>query len=288
MAGQKDLKESSMFKKRTIVTIIGVPLVAAFIWFDKPIPWFTLLGIAWGVGAAYEFYRILSLRGIAPLTYFGLLWVAIFMVTPHLTSPQTLPVLLTGMVVLPLIIMLWRKGKENAFTNWAWTVAGILYIGWLLSLLVHLRNLPDGRAWVFLSMLCTFGSDISAYLIGSAWGKHKMAPYISPKKSWEGAAAGVVGSIVVALVIVWLFPVLANYPVPDNYIRPLGYGEGVILGILISVAGQVGDLVKSLFKRNIGVKDSSRAIPGHGGFLDRMDSLAFAGMALYFYVVYLG
>jgi phosphatidate cytidylyltransferase len=276
-----------MLKKRTITTIIAIPIVIALIWFDKPIPWFTLLGAGWGLGAAYEFYHILSLRGIAPLTYFGLLWTALFVVSPHLPSPQTLPLLITGMVVLPLVILLGRKGKENAFTNWVWTAAGILYIGWLLSLFVSLRNLPDGRAWVFLAMFCTFASDISAYLAGSAWGRHKMAPYISPKKTWEGAVAGLIGSVALALLIVWLFPVLANFPTPENYSRPLGYGEGVILGVLVSVAGQAGDLVKSLFKRNTGVKDSGNALPGHGGFLDRMDSLSFAGMAVYFYVLYI-
>jgi phosphatidate cytidylyltransferase len=174
-----------------------------------------------------------------------------------------------------LIFLLWRKGKENAFASWAWTIAGILYIGWILSYLIALRNLENGRDWVILAIGCTFASDICAYLVGRAIGKHKLAPYISPKKTWEGSAGGALGAIVISILVVWGFGL------------PVSYGEAVILGLLISAAGQIGDLIKSLFKRNTGVKDSSQAIPGHGGFLDRMDSQAFAGVAVYFYVFYL-
>lgn len=289
MAGLRaERQHSSAFKKRTITTIIGIPIAVAFIWFDRPIPWFTILAAGWGIGAAYEFYRLAARSGRAsPLTYFGLLWVVLFIVSPHFGYVQSVPLLLTGAVILPLIILLWRKGKENAFINWAWTVAGILYIGWLLQYMVALRNLVDGRAWLFLAMFCTFASDISAYLIGKNFGRHKMAPYISPNKTWEGAAGGLAGAIAMSILIIWAFPYIMYGSVPVDYIRPIAYWEAVILGLLVSMAGQIGDLVKSLFKRNTGVKDSSRAIPGHGGFLDRLDSQAFAGLAVYLYVFYL-
>jgi phosphatidate cytidylyltransferase len=280
--------DNSSFRKRTITTIIAVPIVVAFIWFDQPVPWFTLFAAGWGIGAAYEFYRLVARSGrAAPLTYFGLLWVTLFIVSPHLEYVNSVPLLLTGMVILPLVILLWRTGKKNAFANWAWTVAGVLYIGWLLSYMVALRNLEDGRAWIFLAMFCTFASDISAYLVGRTFGKHKMALYISPNKTWEGSLGGIIGAMILSLLIVWGFPVIAGVGTPVNYIRPISYGGAAILGLLISVAGQTGDLVKSLFKRNTGAKDSSQAIPGHGGFLDRMDSQAFAGLAAYLYVFYL-
>ena len=262
-----------MFLKRTITTVIGVPLVIALIWFGSP--WFTVLIAGWGLGGAFEFYSIIArTKGLAPLTYFGMLWVLLFIISPHFSDIQTVPLLLTSAVLLPLIILLWRKSKENAFANWAWTIAGILYVGWLASFMVGLRLLSDGRGWVFLAILCTFASDISAYLAGRTFGRHKMSPYISPNKTWEGAAAGLVGAIIVSVVVVTLFKL------------PVGYGEAVGLGVMISIVGQLGDLVKSLFKRNTGVKDSSNMIPGHGGFLDRMDSPAFAGVAVYYYVIY--
>jgi phosphatidate cytidylyltransferase len=278
------LTNSQVFRKRTITTMIGVPVVAALVWFDSPIPWFTLLAAVWGAGGAYEFYGLVKRsRGLAPLTYFGTLWVVLFIISPHFTvilllhNIQPGSVLVTAAVILPLLILLWRKGKENAFLSWAWTMAGIFYVGWLLSFLVALRNVAgDGRGWVFLVILCTFASDICAYLVGRVLGKHKIAPYISPNKSWEGSISGVAGSIILSVAVVYFFKL------------PVSSGAAVILGILISVIGQLGDLVKSLFKRNMEVKDSGNILPGHGGFLDRMDSLAFAGVLIYYIVAFIG
>ena len=258
-----------------------VPIVAALVWFDQPIPWLTLLAAVWGAGAVHEFYGIIKhSKGLSPLTYFGVLWVVLFIISHHLSqipNPYNIDpryLLLTSAVILPLIILLWRRGKENAFAEWAWTVAGILYIGWLLSYYVELRSLNDGRGWVFLAILSTFASDASAYFTGKALGRHKMAPYVSPKKTWEGAMGGILGAIVASVALSILFRL------------PLLWWGAIIVGILISIIGQFGDLVKSLFKRNMGIKDSGNILPGHGGLLDRMDSLAFAGVLVYYFVVF--
>ncbi len=276
-------KDRSELKRRIVTSAVMVPLVVVMVWFDKPIPWFTLLAVGWGTGAVHEFYGIVKKsKGLSPLTYFGMLWVALFIVSHYFDQVQFLEtigpryLLLTLAVILPLIILLWRRGKENAFANWIWTVAGILYIGWLLSYYVDLRSLNDGRGWVFLAILSTFASDASAYFTGRAIGRHKLAPYVSPKKTWEGAVGGVLGAIVasVALVLIFRLPIL--------------WWGAIILGILISVIGQLGDLVKSLFKRNMAIKDSGKVLPGHGGLLDRMDSLAFAGVLVYYFVIFMG
>lgn len=276
------LKDRITFRNRAVTSAIAIPIMVAVIWFS---PAFTVLAVGWGIGAANEFYGLVKrYKGLAPLTYFGIVWVFLFIISPYfdkiprLNNVQPLHLLLVTTVILPLIILLWRKGKENAFANWAWTVAGILYIGWLLSYLVALRNINEGQAvdfgrgWVFLTIFCTFASDISAYLAGRSLGKHKLAPYVSPKKTWEGTVAGLVGSIIICEVIVWVFHL------------PLNYWEAIVLGLLVSVLGQLGDLVKSLFKRNMEVKDSGNILPGHGGFLDRMDSLAFAGVTVYYFI----
>jgi phosphatidate cytidylyltransferase len=266
--------------QRTIVTLIAVPIVIAVVWFGEP--WVTLVIAAWGLGAAWEFYQIIrQSKGLAPMRTFGLLWVFHFIISPHVTSipffqiiqPDSL--LLTTAVIFPLIILLWRRGKENAFINWAWTIGGILYIGWLLSYYVILRQMDGGHGgWVFLALFCTFASDSFAYLLGRLFGKHKMAPYISPNKSWEGAAAGVVGAMVVSVLV-------ANF-----FGLPLNNWQSAALGILISIFGQLGDLVKSLFKRNMQVKDSGHVLPGHGGFLDRMDSVAFTGVLVFCFAAF--
>ena len=275
-------KNKSSFRNRALVCVIGIPILAALIWFS---PAFSVLVAAWGLGAAYEFYGLSQrYKGLRPLTVFGMLWVLLFILSPYfdkiprLSNIQPMPLLLVTAVILPLIILLWRKGKENAFANWAWTVAGILYIGWLLSYMIALRNISTGQAvdygrgWIFLMIFSTFASDICAYLAGRSFGKHKLAPYVSPNKTWEGTIAGLAGSVVVCLVLVWVFSL------------PLNYIEAIILGLLISIMGQLGDLVKSLFKRNVDVKDSGNVLPGHGGFIDRMDSLAFAGVTVFYFV----
>jgi phosphatidate cytidylyltransferase len=269
-----------MFKLRVISTLIAIPIIVLLVWLGTP--WMTILAAGWGVGSVLEFYRlVIKSRGLAPLTYFGMIWVFLFIICPDLgrisqiNSLQLFSLLLTTAVILPLIILLVRKGKENAFANWAWTIAGILYLGWLLSFYVSLRSLGEfGRGWVFLALLCTFASDISAYLVGKGLGRHKMAPYISPHKTWEGAVGGLAGSIILSALVIYFFNL------------PVGYLEAIILGVLISVFGQLGDLVKSLFKRNMTVKDSGNVLPGHGGFLDRIDSLAFAGVIVYYFVIF--
>ena len=126
---------------------------------------------------------------------------------------------------------------------------------------------------VFLALFTTFSSDTTAFFVGRALGKHHLAPRISPGKTWEGAIAGVFGSIIVSLILVNLFGL------------PLSYGWTILLGLLVSIFGQLGDLVESLLKRNMGVKDSGRLISGHGGFLDRIDSVVFAGIVVYYYVL---
>jgi phosphatidate cytidylyltransferase len=283
-----------MLKKRIITALCGLPILIAAVWFDKPIPWFTLLVAIWGVIATLEFYRLVAAAKVPPLTYFGLVWTLLFilsgdatlrsMLEPYFDLNLIVPLLLTIAVVIPLIGLLLRPQKAEGFTSWAWTLAGILYVGWLLSYLVMLRGEEDGRNWVFFALFTTFASDTAAFFVGRAWGRRKLAPDISPAKTWEGAIAGVFGAILISLIFVpghfftWPNPL---------HLHHLGYWSAVLLGLFVSILGQMGDLAESLFKRNMGVKDSSQFIPGHGGLLDRMDSIVFAGVVVYFYMILL-
>ena len=276
-----------MLKKRVITALWGIPLLIATIWFDRPLPWFTILVAIWGALAVFEFYRLVAAK-TPPLTYFGLIWTLLFILSrdsdllsalqPHLNLDLLTPLLLTSAVLLSLIWSLLRPQKETAFIGWAWTMAGILYLGWLLSHLVALRGLDDGRNWVFFALLINSASDTAAFFIGRALGKRPLAPQISPGKTWEGTIGGILGAIIVSL-----FFLLST---PLNL--PLTWWQAVLLGLLVSIFGQLGDLVESLFKRNMGVKDSGRQIPGHGGFLDRVDSVVFAGVVVYYYVILFG
>lgn len=285
-----------MLKQRVITSVVGLPILVAAIWFNGP--WFTIVAAVWGLASIFEFYNIVRKSNKVPiLTFFGALWVGILIVYPYfvaifpdffktyplLDSIHFPPLLLTAAVVIPFAYLVLLRSKEMGFTGWAWTIGGIIYIGWMLSYLVSLRMLQSadrgfdfGRNWVFLALLATFASDTCAYFVGRAWGRHHMAPDISPKKTWEGGAAGVIGSVIVCLL----------FTIPTPLRLPLAYWQAIILGIIVSILGQIGDLAESLFKRNMSVKDSSNLIPGHGGFLDRMDSVAFAGVVVYYYVVW--
>jgi len=259
-------------KKRFITAACGIPLLVTVMWFCEP--WFTIIIAIWGLLAAFEFYSIIARSKVPPLTYFGLIWILLFILKPHFDSEIITSALFTSAVILPLIWLLLRPNKEIAFTRWAWTLAGILYIGWELRYLVALRGLADGRNWVFLALFATFASDTTAYFVGRALGKHRLAPIISPGKTWEGAIAGVFSSIIVCLLFI----------IPTTFHLPLTYWQAIVLGVLVSIFGQIGDLFESLFKRNMGVKDTGKLLPGHGGFLDRIDSVVLAGIAVYYFV----
>jgi phosphatidate cytidylyltransferase len=261
-----------MLRKRIITAICGIPILCAAVWFEQPVMWFTVLATVWGALAVLEFYSITGVSRTVPLLVFGVIWTMLFLLGPQLGFP--LPLLLTSAVVLSLILAVLVPHQEEKFTTWAWTIAGILYVGWLLSYLVILR-LEAGLEWVFLALLATFGSDIAAFFIGRALGRHKLAPDISPGKTWEGAFGGLLGAVIVSLL----------FTLPTPLQLPIGWGQAIILGIFISVFGQLGDLAESLLKRNSGVKESGNLMPGHGGLLDRMDSVVFAGVAVYFYFI---
>jgi phosphatidate cytidylyltransferase len=144
----------------------------------------------------------------------------------------------------------------------------------MFSRLIPLRALADGREWVIFTLFTIFAADTSAFFIGRAWGRHSMAPTISPSKTWEGAIGGLVGAVAVSLILA----VILSLPIP--------YWQVAILGVLIGVLSQMGDLAESLLKRNVGAKDSGTLIPGHGGILDRLDSVVFTVVVVYYYVIW--
>lgn len=275
-----------MLKKRLITALWGIPLVGVVIWFGEPWLFMSFVAI-WGLLAAIEFFQLVSKFKVSPLYLFGILWTLFFIVIrnpnlPDIIDPYfdfnlAVPLLFTAGIIISLMALLARKEKFNAFPAWSWTFAGILYVGWLLGYLVSLRGMEDGRSWVFFALFCTFGSDTAAFFIGKAIGKHKLAPSISPGKTWEGAFGGLLGSVGVSLIFLLSTPL--------SLASKLEWWQAVILGLLVSIFGQIGDLVESLLKRNAGVKDSGSLLPGHGGVLDRIDSIIFAVVIVYYWII---
>ncbi|MCG8347443.1 MAG: phosphatidate cytidylyltransferase [Chloroflexales bacterium] len=195
----------------------------------------------------------------------------------------------SGSILFSLVLELTRRDRRNSLDSWALTFAGAYYIGGLLSYYILLRRLetplqggwlaplaiPPGAAWVYLVLAITWLQDTTAFAVGRAWGRHQMAPYLSPKKTWEGFIGGFVASIITALLAT---PMMG---------LPIGYGAAALIGIAGGIAGPLGDLTESFFKRQIGVKDSGHIIPGHGGILDRIDSMIFTAPVIYYLVLLL-
>lgn len=176
-------------------------------------------------------------------------------------------------------IALWYLFNLNdlkaAAPEFALTVSGLLYVPLLLGHLVLLRDHSQGIQWIFLLLVLVMSGDTGAYYVGSAFGRHKLYPLVSPNKSIEGAAGGLAGSLLGAFIARWTF-----FP-------ELTMGDALLTPLIIGPLGQAGDLFESLLKRSFGVKDSGTIIPGHGGILDRLDSILFAAPALYYYARYL-
>ncbi len=283
-----------MLRTRLVTSLLVIPVVVAAIWFGEP--WFTILIVVLALRAVVEFYRLAAATGVSALPYFGMALTVLFVVSrnPDVVAwleqqfdvTPVMPLLLTVTVALPLAWLVLRRRAGQTFTGWAWTVAGILYTGWLLSHLVALRALepdPVGRNWVLFVVLGTFASDTAAFLVGSRFGRRRLAPEISPNKTWEGAIAGLAGAAALGL-----FFAAETVFGTDNplHISGLALWQGGLLGVLVSVFGQVGDLAESLLKRNAAAKDSGGVFPGHGGVLDRIDSIVFAGIVVYYVVVW--
>jgi phosphatidate cytidylyltransferase len=178
-------------------------------------------------------------------------------------------------VLLPLIFVTLAGDPSTGLQRWLWVVGGVLYLGWLGSHLVLLREAPDGRDWVLLALFTTFTTDTSSYFVGRALGRRPLASRISPGKTVEGAVGGLLFGLAAALLL--------------NYFLGLRLEAALIVpvAVLLPLAAELGDLAESLLKRGMQVKDASPLIPGHGGLMDRLDSLIFTGVVLYYYLLWI-
>jgi phosphatidate cytidylyltransferase len=270
-----------MLKHRVITAAVGVPLIILAVWFGDP--WIAIFIAGAALAGTYEFYRMASFDRREPLLYLGLLWTLALVLSTHYRSSGLLPFVITAAILVSLICLLFRPSRHNGLHQWAWTIVGALYVGWMLSYWLNLRGLEDGRNWVYLAMLTTFANDTSAYFIGRARGRHKLAPAISPAKTREGAIGGLVGAVTGAVVIAMVLKLIsAELGAPFAF----RYWQIIVLGFLVGLFAQIGDLVESLLKRQMGVKESGNLLPGHGGVLDRFDSLIFVGAVVYYYVIW--
>ncbi len=264
------------FPKRLGVAIVLIPIVLGCVWVGGPLL-ATLLSLASGL-AAWEFYRLAGARGVRPLSAVGIVVSALLPVAVHARYLGVwVPPVSAVALLVPLLLtgVLFARGSAGGpMASLGVTLAGIVYTGGMLSFAYALRyhelvvDARGGTALVLLPLVVTWLNDSGAYLAGRAFGRARLMPTVSPSKTWAGAYGAVVASVLTTWALAaFLLPHMAHLS-----LSPLGI---VVVGVGLSLAAQVGDLAESMFKREAGVKDSSHLIPGHGGVLDRVDSLLF-------------
>jgi phosphatidate cytidylyltransferase len=242
--------------------------------------YYLLMGV-FLVGGAWEYarlYRAVQLEPNEIITVGGVLVIATarFFFVDYAIFALVVFVLLA----MAVHVIAYERGRDKAALDFSVTVTGIVYLGWVGSYLLDLRNLPNGVWWLMFALPLVWATDTGAYSIGAVYGKHKMSPRLSPKKSWEGYIAGIFTAIYVGALFAYAFSSLGPQPL-NGLITPL---QGAVIGFFISAIVPLGDLGESMFKRQGGLKDSSNIFPGHGGFLDRIDSWIWGAAIGYFII----
>lgn len=262
-----------MLRTRALVALVALPLLALVTALGGTV--FALVLLAVLAIAGWEYTGLLRRGGYQPALPLLVGLVALPVATtwydkPGWQEPGLIALLVAGAW---LAVMDWQRGSAQPVQDLALTVFGGVYLGWLGSKLLAVRLLPEGAFLTVLLYGIVAFSDTAAYFVGSQWGRHKLAPRISPKKTQEGYVGGIVGALVFGMGVAAL--------APSDVIT---WGDGAALGLLIGVLGTLGDLFISTIKRQVNVKDSSQLIPGHGGMLDRLDSVLISAAVGYYYL----
>ena len=265
-----------MMKGRNLINALGIPGWLFLIW--KGGLYYTIFILICCVLALGEFYSIMEKKGAKPLRWFGMgatVFIAdYYHVQPIATGHQ----MLGGIILIIILIMLIElfSNNKNATLNIASTFAGILFVPVLLGTAIDLRqfDLLMNTNLTFAVTLSVWACDSSAFIFGTFFGKKKIMPSVSPKKSWVGSISGAITS----LLILYVFH---NQGLLGDY---FSLKDAMVIGLISGVFGQFGDFTESLLKRDVGVKDSGTLLAGHGGVLDRFDSLIFACPIAYLYV----
>ena len=292
--------------KRIATAVVLIPIVLALI-LRAPVPVVALVAAIVALLTIHEFLKLTESYGVQPLRLPTYVFVGIFFLLLACNVGNEKPLLSTAVFVyclgfaaaiapfLFLSIAMRRTELRSGYPAAAAAVFAFTYIALPLGMLVQLRQQWAGAFYLLYLLLVVWAGDIFAYFVGKSMGRHLMAPRISPKKTWEGAAASMVASIGMG----WLLfrhaeqisEALLHYGLIT---RPGGMygleipemGPIILLTIVLNIAAQLGDLVESLIKRGAGVKDSGTILPGHGGMLDRVDALLFAAPVLWFYTAW--
>jgi phosphatidate cytidylyltransferase len=267
------IDSGSAGRRRILSAVVFLPCFFVLVRYLPPAAFFVFVG-GGILLAEYEYYRF-HFTGrwsgsIGTGLALGMLVTATFAFPDRIPIPALITFIIATILLSQLVA---GRDTRYALQDSAILAFGVFYIAWLLSHLISIRQFNEGILLVFFLFLVTWANDIAAYYSGRRWGRHPMAPIVSPKKTWEGAAGGLLGSLAGAFAChAWFIPSLST-------------ADALWLGLLLGIAGPLGDLCESMLKRSAGVKDSGSLIPGHGGILDRIDSLIFTTPAFYYYLL---
>jgi phosphatidate cytidylyltransferase len=258
--------------RRVLSTLVLLPL---FVWMvaSGPVWLFGVIMVLAGALGQWEFTGMFERAGVRTFRVLGL--VGGSLVTASFALPVSERVAFT-VALLGLFAVGLLRPRENrpVWEPVAVTLFGICYVNWLLGYTFWLRDLEAGREWILLLVSVTWLGETAAYLVGSTMGRHKLAPTISPRKTVEGSLAQLVMSVLAAL------------GARATFFPALSLEDAIVVGLLLGVVGQAGDLLESAIKRSVGTKDTGQLIPGHGGMLDRVDSLLINTPVLFYYATY--
>ncbi len=276
--------------KRILTALVLIIAVLALIFFGK-LWMITLFAAIIAELAAYEYLQLAAVGAEShgaklriPLWWMALGTAIAFVVTlPNFPVDAQLPVL----SALTLILFAWngfRSPLIQVLPDTAQGLFGLIWIAYPLTLVPLLWKQEDGPALVLFLMVCVWSGDIAALYIGRAFGRHKLAPRLSPGKTWEGSIASIAGSLLAAGLVIWIGDLLtARGNLLLHITEPVW--QTLLLAAILNIAAQLGDLLESAVKRGAGVKDSGTMLPGHGGILDRIDALLLAAPVLWFALV---
>ncbi len=269
------MKTDPSLRNRLIVAAIIIPVLLLFAWLGE---WFFAIFIAViTVLAIYELWGLFHSHGYRPALVLMLIFTPLAVLMRHVAGFQYSDIFLALLILSAMFyhVIEQEKGGSNSAVSFFVTLGGPLYIGWLAGYAVSLRNLENGLFWLLLVLVINSMADTGAYVFGSRFGRHKMLPHVSPHKSWEGYAGGIITGVLTGLGLAALFQLFTPA------IQPV---FGLVLGLVIPVLSPMGDFGESMIKRCFNVKDSSKILLDHGGFLDRIDSAIWA-IAIGYYLV---
>lgn len=264
-----------MLRTRVLVAVLTLPVVIVVVLTGGNLYQIVVAGLL-AIGAS-ELVHLAKTEGYAPSVVVALVTLGAILGSVRWPAIQGPGLALAVLLAMGVTLFHFQHGDQAPLNSFAITLGAGMYLGWLGAYLLRLRLLPSGEAWVLFVLFTTFAADTGAYAIGKPFGRHKLAPRISPKKSWEGYVGGALTGALFGLAV----GAFGQDALPG--ITTL---HGLFIGSLIGVITPVGDLFVSALKREANVKDSSHLIPGHGGMLDRLDSVLVAAVLGYFYILW--